>query len=152
MSVFPFRYPLGSYIARRHGFNASSRSEIAGLGAPRGGGAGSAQTRSVANPQQAFGLPGRSQPHPTEPCGSGRPEERGLTRLGAPSTHAAGRFGELRGLVKCETPRPSRADRPPAPATVLVSASQGLGDRLYTPLSRCVSDEVCPDKRVYGRD
>ena len=50
---------------------------IACLGATRGGGAGGAQTRPAPNPQQAFGLPGRSQPRPSEPCGPGRPGQRG---------------------------------------------------------------------------
>ena len=44
--------------------------------ATRGGGGGGAQTRPAPNPQQALGLPGRSQPRPRVPCGPGRPEKR----------------------------------------------------------------------------
>ena len=47
---------------------------IACLGATRGGGAGGAQTRPAPNPQQAFGLPGRSGHGLSAPCATG---ERG---------------------------------------------------------------------------
>ena len=73
----PGGQPVGQRVRRRlEAALDTLPGRIACLGATRGGGGGGAQTRPAPNPQQALGLPGRSQPRPRVPCGPGRPEKR----------------------------------------------------------------------------
>ena len=85
----PGGQPVGERVLRRlEAAPDTLPGRIACLGATRGGGAGGAQTRPAPNPQQAFGLPGRSQPRPSEPCGPGRPRQRGARLLRAAASVA----------------------------------------------------------------
>ncbi len=81
----PDGQPVGERVLRRLevALVPPSRAGIAGLGATRGGGAGGAQTRTAPNPQQSLGLPGRSQPRPSEALQPRPPGLRGARPLRA---------------------------------------------------------------------
>ena len=92
----PGGQPVGERVLRRlEAALDTLPGRIACLGATRGGGGGGAQTRPAPNPPQALGLPGRSQPRPSEPCGPDRPDSEAQDRFAQqlPSPRRCARLG-----------------------------------------------------------